>query len=248
MPRTRSLTLHCSGPEKARLEQEGAIGTAPDEIVAWYAPLERLHGMLDRYAAILDAPEQQRAARFRFPHDRERFILGHGLLRDILGRYVDQAPSDLMIQRGEFGKPYLHGHPVHFNLSDTKDGLLLAVARQAVGADIETLHRTTDHASIADHYFTPGEVAGIGSATDGKRRFLELWTRKEAVLKACGVGLMDDLHSLEVGRAHNDLSISHPDLVRLAGPEYHVRTYDVGPHHIVSLAAERPFQVRFRIA
>ncbi|MCI1753966.1 MAG: 4'-phosphopantetheinyl transferase superfamily protein [Flavobacteriales bacterium] len=203
MAKGRALTVHCSGPETARLRKHADASPNPSEIVAWYAPLENLQDRATRYAELLDAEELQRADRFRFVHDRERFILGHGLLREILGRHLNADPTKLELQRGEFGKPFLRGNPVQFNLSDTKDGLLVALAQQPVGADIETLHRSTDHTSVAEHYFTPNEVAGMAAAKDGKRRFLELWTRKEAVLKACGVGLMDDLHSLEVGRVLN---------------------------------------------
>ena len=244
----RALTVHCSGPQKARLGLDAQALPGAAEVVAWYAPLDQVKDRVDRYAALMDVDEQQRADRFRFPQDRERFILGHGLLREILGRHMHEDPAGLELQRGEFGKPFLRGNPVHFNLSDTKDGLLVALAQQPVGADIETLHRSTDHTSVAEHYFTPDEVAGIAAAADGKRRFLELWTRKEAVLKACGVGLMDDLHSLEVGHVLNDLTISHPEFVRMAAAEYHVRTFEVGTHHLVSLAAEGEFGVRFLVA
>ncbi|MFZ1663773.1 MAG: 4'-phosphopantetheinyl transferase superfamily protein [Flavobacteriales bacterium] len=245
MAKGRALTVHCSGPEKARLREHADASPNPSEIVAWYAPLENLQDRATRYAKLLDTEELQRADRFRFVHDRERFILGHGLLREILGRHLNADPTKLELQRGEFGKPFLRGNPVQFNLSDTKDGLLVALAQQPVGADIETLHRSTDHTSVAEHYFTPNEVAGMAAAKDSKRRFLELWTRKEAVLKACGVGLMDDLHSLEVGRVLNQLTISHPEFVRMAAAEYHVRTFEVGTHHLVSLAAEGEFEVRF---
>jgi 4'-phosphopantetheinyl transferase len=134
---------------------------------------------------------------------------------------------------------------VHFNLSDTKDAVLVAVAHQPIGADVETLDRRTDHDRVADHYFTPGEVADIRKATDGKHRFLELWTRKESVLKASGVGIMDDLQHLEVHLPVNRMTISHPEFVRMAAAEYHVRTFTGGSKHVVSLASETDFQPLF---
>lgn len=245
MKERRALTVHCTSPTKARFDRAATVMPGTAEVVAWYARLDQVRERATRYAMLMDDDERQRADRFRFPQDRERFILGHGLLREILGQHLHADPSSLRLERGEFGKPFLSGNPIHFNLSDTKDGLLVALAKQPLGADIETLHRSTDHSSVAEHYFTPNEVAGISAAKDGKRRFLELWTRKEAVLKACGVGLMDDLHSLEVGNARNELFISHPDLVRMAAAEYHVSTFEVGTHHLVSLAAEEEFHVRF---
>lgn len=191
-------------------------------------------------AALLDVEEHLRADRFRHASDRARYIIAHGLLRAVLGQYLGRPPQDIVLVRGEFGKPFIPGHPVHFNLSDTKDAVLVALARHPIGADIETMNRDTDHKRVADHYFTTPEVESINVAPDGKRRFLELWTRKEAVLKACGVGLMDDLHSLNVGEAFNEMTISHPDFVRMAAEEYHVRTGYVGTDHLVSIASALP--------
>lgn len=232
----RPLVVHCS---QAVLEvTAGPIGALPENGAAVaYATLEDLRPRYDRYQLLLDAGERERAERFRFTRDRERFILGHGLLRELLGNQLRLAPERLELLRGEFGKPFIEGHPVHFNLSDTKDAVLVAVAHQPIGADIETMNRNTDHERVAEHYFTTTEVESIRHAKDGKRRFLELWTRKEAVLKACGVGLMDDLHSLEVGEAFNEMRISHPDFVRLAEAEYHVQTMAIGADHLVSVAS-----------
>ncbi|MBP8823677.1 MAG: 4'-phosphopantetheinyl transferase superfamily protein [Flavobacteriales bacterium] len=240
MPSLRPLVVHCTGPTEATIS-----GAEPPPLRAgghylYFSTLATLAHRMERYLPLLDAHESARAARFRFAQDRARFILGHGLLREVLGRHVEQPPEALLFHRGEFGKPFLAGHPVHFNLSDTKDAVLVAVACGPVGADIETLNRSTDHERVAGHYFTPPEVESIAQAPDGKRRFLELWTRKEAVLKACGVGLMDDLHSLEVNGAHNRMQISHPAFARLAAPEYHVGTFTAGPHHLISLASAAP--------
>jgi 4'-phosphopantetheinyl transferase len=208
--------------------------------MTWYAHLTSLQQQRAKHASLLDDAERTRAARFRQEVDRERFISAHGLLREVLGRCLGQAPGELVFQRGEFGKPYLEGHPLHFNLSDTKDAVLIAVADQPIGADVETVHRHTDQEQVAGHYFTSAEVASIQEAQDGKRRFLELWTRKEAVLKACGVGLMDDLKKLEVGRDENRMRIAHPDFVRLAAPAYHVYTLYPDADHPMSIALPRP--------
>lgn len=238
MKAERSLIVHCEGPSPARLEKNppGPLAYAVPQVL--FATLASLQDREERYHELLDEEELARAERFRFATDHDRYILGHGLLRETLGHYLGRPAKNLILRRGEFGKPFLEGHPVHFNLSDTKDAVLVAVAKEPIGADIETMNRRTDHERVADHYFTPPEVASIAEAENGKRRFLELWTRKEAVLKACGVGLMDDLHSLEVGAALNRMKISHPDFVRMAAAEYHVRTAQIGTDHLVSIATE----------
>lgn len=240
MKAERSLIVHCEVPAPDRLEKDppGPLTDAVPQV--WFSTLASLQDREERYHALLDEEELARAKRFRFATDRNRYILGHGLLRETVGRYLGRSAKDLIFRRGEFGKPFLERDPVHFNLSDTKDAVLVALSHHPIGADIETMNRRTDHERVADHFFTPPEVASIAASPDGKRRFLELWTRKEAVLKACGVGLMDDLHSLEVGGSLNRMMISHPDFVRLAAAEYYVRTAQVGKDHLVSIATERP--------
>ncbi|HMN04280.1 MAG TPA: 4'-phosphopantetheinyl transferase superfamily protein [Flavobacteriales bacterium] len=241
MKRSQALVVHCEAPGFTEATSGHVPGSPLSVPLVWFSPLDALRDRLDRYITLLDMEERARADRFRFERDRERYILGHGLLREVLGWHLAQPAAQLVMPREEFGKPFLEGHPVHFNLSDTKDAVLVALHRLPIGADVETLNRRTDHEEVAGHYFTPREVASIAKASDGKRRFLELWTRKEAVLKACGVGLMDDLHSLEVGERENRMTISHPEFMRLAAPEYHVQTALIGTGHLASIACEEHF-------
>jgi 4'-phosphopantetheinyl transferase len=239
MASKRMLQVHCSTLEviPSSPPARPILSTGAQ---LWYATLGSLTDQLADYELLLDREELARADRFLHQQDRVRFVLGHGLLRSLLGQYLGTMPQRLDLLRGEFGKPYLDGDPLHFNLSDTKDAVLVAIASDPIGADIETMNRSTDHERVADHYFTRTEVESIRNAPDGKRRFLELWTRKEAVLKACGVGLMDDLHSLEVGDAHNRMTISHADFIRLAAPSYHVVTLAAGADQLISVASETP--------
>jgi len=121
--------------------------------------------------------------------------------------------------------------------------VVLAVALDMeLGVDVETVDRRVDHRSVSMHYFTPEEQDHIARSDDAKRTFLELWTRKEAVLKASGVGIMDDLRSLRVDQAVNKLSIGHPEFVALADAEYHVRTWRIGQAHLISLATPAPME------
>jgi 4'-phosphopantetheinyl transferase len=231
----RLLTVHCTGPVTGEL-------TAPrmssgQGITIHVATLEELADRAVHYTSLLDGAETARMQRFKFDADRERFLLGHGFLRDVLGRHLDQDGAALTFERGPHGKPFLRDASVHFNLSDTKDAVAIAIGReQDLGVDIETMARHVDHERVADHYFTAEEQGSISEAVDGKRRFLEFWTRKEAMLKASGVGIMDDLRVLRVDQALNRMTITHDVFMAMAAPEYHVRTWHVHGHHIISLA------------
>jgi phosphopantetheinyl transferase len=101
---------------------------------------------------------------------------------------------------------------------------------------LETLSRSVDHEAVSAHYFTSGEQAKIAESGSARHTFLDYWTRKEAVLKASGVGIMDDLRTLSVDDEVNHLTIQHADLIAMAAENYFVRTWHVGEQHIISLA------------
>ncbi len=234
-PSQRALTVLCHGPGSIPAMTEASW--AHDGIQLHFATLDHLRGLIPQFMAVLDDEERERMQRFRQDPDRDRFVIAHGWLRTLLAPAMHMAPEAIRFQRGPFGKPFVPDQRTQFNLSDTKDAVLLALATGAeIGADVETITRRVDHAAVSEHYFTPAETRDIGSSTDPKRRFLELWTRKEAVLKASGVGIMDDLHVLQVNEACNACMISHPAFVAHAADVYRVETWHVGPDHIVSVA------------
>ena len=229
-------------------EADARLELVDGSIDIWFATLDELRPRAAEYALLLDPVEQERAERFRFAHDRERFILGHGYLRALLGSYLKRDGSLIRFARGPFGKPYLERKKLRFNFSDTKDAFLAGFAvGPDIGVDIETLSRKVDHRAVSENYFTTTEIEGIAAAGEGsKRRFLELWTRKEAVLKASGVGIMDDLRVLRVDAPVNVMVINHESFARMAAAEYHVQTWPVGDEHIISLAASTsPLKLRF---
>ena len=237
--RERDLIVHCA-PLRA-LEPVPPLMTSA-AVRLWYASVSDLKPHLPGLEAVLDDEERQRADRFRFAPDRERFIAGHGLLRMLLGGALGLAPEAVRMARGPHGKPFLPHSGPPFNLSDTKDALVVAIGgTDELGVDIETVERRTDHELVAGHYFTPDEVAHIeAGGAEGKRRFLTLWTRQEAVLKASGVGIMDDLHALRVLDGEQVLTIRHEVFVREAAPAYHVSSFGVGATHLIALATPRP--------
>jgi len=221
------------------------VEVKPEEgrVDIWFLSLDQNAGTVERARTFLNREELRRADRFIHERDARRNILAHGLMRHLLAEATGQHADSVQFKFGKFKKPYLAGeHNVQFNLSDTKDALIIAMTRgEEIGADIETMERKVDHNAIADHYFTEDEKALIlNDKIDGKRRFLELWTKKEAILKATGVGIMDDLKILDTSKEHIELSIQHPEFCNMAAPEYYLECFELGEKHIMSVASSTP--------
>ncbi|GEJ57776.1 4'-phosphopantetheinyl transferase family protein [Anaeromyxobacter diazotrophicus] len=169
---------------------------------AWRARLTLPAPELRALAASLSDDELRRAARFRFAVHRDRFIAARGQLRLLLARYLGLAPSAVAFERGPFGKPRLAGGGPRFSASHSEELALYAVAAdREVGIDVERVRPMAALAAVADQFFAPGEARALRAlAGEARARaFFACWTRKEALLKAAGVGLTAALEAVEVG-------------------------------------------------
>jgi 4'-phosphopantetheinyl transferase len=171
---------------------------------------------------ILAADERQRCLRFARAADRARYAQAHVFLRQTLSRFADVAPAEWRFARGPFGRPYIAGPPsaleLDFNLSHTRDWAACVVTRGvACGVDIERIRPVAQAMEIARSRFARQETAELQAlAGDARlRRFFELWTEKEAWVKACGRGL-----ALGMDRVVG--AIPGVELLRFAPTERHV--------------------------
>jgi 4'-phosphopantetheinyl transferase len=191
---------------------------------------------------VLSSTERERAARFVFAKDRQRFEVAHGALRTCLGQRIGASPASLRFACAAFGKPALEPIPglpeCAFNLSHSGDVALIAMGNgAALGVDIECWRAMPDAVDLAMHHFAAGEIAALKEAAQSQRDglFLRIWTRKEACLKAIGMGLSSPTNSFDVG-AHNQ----GETLVRIPdGATQHrvmVRQLEAGADAIAALA------------
>lgn len=149
--------------------------------------------------SLLTAEELDRAAKFLNPDDADGFILGRGLLRRILADCMNSDPSALRFNRNAQGKPFLENGGLEFNVSHSRDRLLIAVtAGRAVGVDIEFRREGLNMRSIAKRWFAPEEQAFFENRADPAEGFFEIWAKKEAYVKALGVGIYKDLNTFAV--------------------------------------------------
>jgi 4'-phosphopantetheinyl transferase len=171
------------------------LATAENEIHLWRAPLDISPEKLRGLEIFLQPDERERAARFRFPQHRERFTAARGILRAILGLHLGCAPENLRFIYGEHGKPALAepaGAGVEFNLSHSAGLAIYAVARgRRVGVDVERVKSEGSWLQIAEQYFTAAEAAELAALPGEamRNRFFQMWSAKEARLKALGLGL-----------------------------------------------------------
>lgn len=167
-------------------------------------------------AALLAEGERAVAARFASARLRDAYVAAHVAVRALLARYV---AGPIVFAKGPRGKPWVAG--IEHNLSHCDDVALLAVARDvAVGVDIERRDAPIDQRAVGRLVRAPAEAS---------MDFMRVWCRKEACLKATGVGLLDDLTSVSVV----------DERVEVGGEIVFVEDIDVGAEHVAALATSR---------
>ena len=217
-----------------------------DEVHVWSASLELPAAKVASFARLLSADEQARLARIRCPRTRDEFAVGRGILRTLLGAYLEQAPSSIRLTLGPIGKPELSERAdpaLHFNLSHSRGLALFAFTKCCpVGVDVEHVRPMSNFLGLAERYFSAREVEILRCLPDESQieAFFHAWTRKEAFLKARGVGLSYGLERVEVTLGANIPA----RLLRLDGEEGSARSWslcnlDLTPGYIGALALEQ---------
>ncbi len=234
----------------ARPPHPEAMHLLPHQVDVWRLRLHLQDDSLQLLASTLSADELQRAARFHFPADRDRFIAAHGCLRGILTHYLHCEPLQITFAINQHGKPELPNHKLKFNLSHSGDIALVAVTQERkVGVDVERIRSGISSHSIARQYFSKSEIAELQALSLEQREaaFFTCWTRKEAYIKAQGLGLSLPLESFDVS-----LTPHEPAILRATRPDpqeaarWTLLSLDVDSHY-ASAAASEGKDLEFRL-
>jgi len=146
----------------------------------------------------MSPPELRRLATMQHPRARAEFLTGRWLIRGILGRLLGMEPTAVRLLETEAGSLSVEGEPFVFNLSHT-DGLvaLATSAHGELGVDVEWSARRGRTVELAERYFAAPEIEALRALPEEAQRprFFQLWTLKEAYIKARGLGLRIPLHS-----------------------------------------------------
>lgn len=184
---------------------EGRLLPVPAEAFPMWL-VDTTRSRTDMAEGLLSTPERARAARYKTEALRNRYVVAHGglrvILRDIYGVAVDAQP----LSENEYGKPFLRSVPhLHFSISYSVGYVLIGVndGGGEIGVDIEVPRPIVDAASLAELHYTASErmgmQAGHPAEAELSRRFLGVWVRKEACVKASGRGLGIPLTEVECG-------------------------------------------------
>jgi 4'-phosphopantetheinyl transferase len=189
----------------------GDLVLRPDEVHVWLADLDLKAETFEELRGALSAEENARALQFRFAVDRTYFIAARAVLRYILAAYTGQEPRNLMFSYTGRGKPSLRKgfqrHEITFNLSHSERYALYAVSRsRAVGIDLERVESFAGRQQIANRFLSAGEriVLERADPTSQTQTFFRIWTRKEAYLKARGIGLSNPLRGFDAPLKHGE--------------------------------------------
>jgi len=193
---------------------------------------EKFKDISAHYKSILSDLEILKAERYVQSADKERFITSKYFLRIILSKFLNISPNKLSFDFQKNKKPQLNG--IEFNVSHSGAIILITVSNKPIGIDVEFTSRSFDFKSLLDICFHPDERERLSIAD--KNTFYTFWTRKEALLKATGEGLIDDLKSIS--------TINNS--IRRQNHFYELKSFLIQEDYIASIAYQSPSTGSFK--
>ncbi len=180
----------------------------------WLLGLAEAGGREQDHTEDLSAEERARADRFLRAEDRRRFVSTRAALRSLLGAALGCAPKEVAFATGPYGKPHLaSGAGPHFNASHSGAYALIGISDRPIGVDIELMRDNLDELALAESFFCADEhqqLVGLERPAQ-LQAFYRIWTCKEAVLKAFGVGISRHLTDFSVELTGDGFSLRpHP--------------------------------------
>ncbi|WP_136513259.1 4'-phosphopantetheinyl transferase family protein [Geomonas edaphica] len=211
--------------------------------------LDRTAAERARLESFLSDAELRRGARLLDAKKRDEFLVGRGLVREVLAGLLRVEPREVEFSEGEFGKPFLRGEDElqdgrRFNVSHSGGMLLLAATRGCeIGVDLEEIREDLAFRPMAERYFSlreKEELFGLDPA-EQLEAFYRCWTRKEAYMKGTGSGFSQPSTGFDVSLLPGE----QPAMLAHRGDPREVERWsivdlDAGPGYCAALACERP--------
>ncbi|MGE5499043.1 MAG: 4'-phosphopantetheinyl transferase family protein, partial [Syntrophothermus sp.] len=186
----------------------GDLTLKDDEVHIWYGCNTPAYRYMEMMRRVISDYELNKAYKFFFSRDRERFIIIRAVLRILISKYQNVGINEIRYMKNNFGKPYImvpKGHaPLKFNISHSNSAFIMAFTRnREIGVDIEKIRSDFPAENIARLFFSRSEIEELLQMQGRQltKAFFGCWTKKEAYIKAKGMGLSIDLSSFDVSVA-----------------------------------------------
>ena len=195
---------------KNRLVDFNISENISDAINIYYTDSRFFTNETEMLTGLLSKDEINQAKRFRRTDDVSSYMVSHAILRCLISERNKIKPNKINIESKDNQKPYVKNLELDFNISHSDNLCCIAIANSPdliIGIDIEIIKKIKDFKQIARNYMSGNEQNYILdreiSEENKQLRFMEIWTRKEALLKMTGKGLVNDLKSIEVLNGDN---------------------------------------------
>jgi 4'-phosphopantetheinyl transferase len=225
-----------------------------DQVHVWRVPLEFSPADVDWLAQFLSKDESDRAGRFHFASDHNHFIVARAWLRIIIGYYLRVEPADLKFDYSSYGKPSLaksfaEATGLNFNLAHSGELAVFAITLgRQIGIDLERMSDKVACEEIARRFFSLSEIACLSSLPQAARAraFFNCWTRKEAFIKAKGMGLSLNLDQFDVTLDDEEAALLCTRWDQSEAEQWSLRALDVSSGYVAAVAVEgRDWQLSY---
>lgn len=177
----------------------------------------------------LSKDEKQRALGYYRTELIDKYIISRGFLRCLLSYYTQKHPTELRFVYNKYGRPSLNDQKVHFNLSHTKFLACYALSlNYKVGVDIEIHNYNLNIQELCNMTLTPAELEAfnkLDAPLIQSKLFYDLWTKKEALIKANGQGLFLAINTIEV------INLLPGNKISINNEEWYYFPLDIHPTH-----------------
>lgn len=198
---------------------------------------------------LLSDEECEKVKRYIHKKDKLLSVVARGNLRRLLGASLKKDPKTIEFTKGKYGKPRLKNTDPYldFNVSHAGSKVLVAIDKVStntpfgasrIGIDVEKINPLIDIQVIAKYYFSDKELYLINQSPEPVTTFFIFWTRKEALLKAAGVGLVDELSHIDVSKTQTVVA-TEGERTSLVSGTFDLWTFTNIKGYLVSLAVKR---------
>lgn len=217
----------------------------PDNDITCFAlDFSVVHWDIDNAMMLLSTEEKERSLKFFQKIDQQRYAYAHALLRLMAHKYTGILPNQLQFRLGVNHKPYLTTDGLFFNISHAGNMVMICFGNKEVGIDVENI-KPLQIEFITSRYFSECEQQIIKNASNPLFDFYRLWTRKEAFLKANGMGISTELQTIEVcsEKQRLELEKAFPEINYF--DKYYIYSGSIEDQYCFSIASSQHSQIKF---